>query len=167
MAPRSILLVLVTALTGCGSPGGAPAFIDGHADVSTRMSVIAQRFELDRSQGGMSEVAADVGRCYAEATRYSVVQTFALRDCLILDYVGYRTSAVGSHAAVKPALPFFSDQAAPQRWEHYGPLAQFDTSQRLYAYLANSSSLVQNDLVKINSAPSRKYWMRTSRASAG
>ncbi len=67
-----------------------------------------------------------------------------------------------SRPAFKMAMPFFLDQVALQRWAHYGPLAKFDTPQRLAAYLTNSNGLVQNNLVKINSSPSRKYWLRSS-----
>jgi hypothetical protein len=104
----------------------------------------------------MSEVMADIDRCYASATRF-VVQTFALRDCLVLDYVGYWTDVNVGRRAFKIALPFFENQVASQRWGHYGPLAQFDTPQRLLAYLANSNGLVQIDLAQISPAPARGH----------
>ena len=86
LIPAALLAAL--SLNGCAAPGGGPAIIDDHADVTTRMPTIASRFDQDRRRGGMSEVMADSDRCYASATRF-VVQTFALRDCLVLDYVGY------------------------------------------------------------------------------
>lgn len=42
------------------------------------------------------------------------------------------------------ALPYFEDQVSAQYWAHYGPLAQFDTPQRLMA-----------DLVQLNAGPVR------------
>jgi hypothetical protein len=156
MIPRLVPAALLTALSlnGCAAPGGGSAIIDDHADVTTRMLTIANRFEQDRRRGGISEVVADIDQCYASATRF-VVQTFALRDCLVLDYVGYWTDVNVGRRAFKTALPFFEDQVASQRWGHYGPLAQFDTPQRLLAYLANSNGLVQIDLAQISRAPAR------------
>lgn len=150
MIQRLIPAALLTALTlaGCAAPSGGPAIIDDHADVTTRMLTIASRFEQDRRRGGMLEVTADIDRCYASATRF-VVQIYALRDCLVLDYVGYWTDVNVGRRALKMSLPFFEDQVASQRWGHYGPLAQFDRPQRLLAYLANSNGLVQIDLAQM------------------
>lgn len=42
------------------------------------------------------------------------------------------------------ALPYLEDQVFTQCWTHYGPLAQFDTPQRLMA-----------DLAQLNAGPVR------------
>jgi len=44
----------------------------------------------------------------------------------------------------KVALPYLEDQVSTQYWAHYGPLAQFDTPQRLMA-----------DLAQLNAGPVR------------
>lgn len=144
---RSVLLGAL-ALSGCT----APVVVEPHADVPTGMWNIASRFEQDRRQGGMAGVIADIEQCYASATG-PVVKVYTLRDCLVLDYVGYRTDVTIGRRLWHQALPYFEDKAATARWTWYGMLAQFDTPTRLVEYLRNAEASVQLDLAQINAAP--------------
>jgi len=135
------------ALAGCATP----TVVDSHATVPVRMFNIAGRFEQDRRQGGMTGVTADIERCYASAT-VPVVKIYELRDCLVLDYVGYQTDVTIGRRQFRVAMPYFEDQAAFARWTRYGPPAQFDNPNRLVAYLSNGNGLVQLDLARIEAA---------------
>jgi len=132
------------ALAGCATP----AVIDSHATVPVRIFNIASRFEQDRRQGGMTAVTTDIEQCYAAAT-LPVVKIFELRDCLVLDYVGYQTDVTIGRRHFGVAMPYFEDRTAFARWAKYGPPAQFDNPNRLIAYLSNGNGLVQLDLARI------------------
>ena len=119
--------------------------MDSHADVTTRMFNIASRFEQARHQGGMTGVTADIEKCYATAA-FLVAKIFELRDCLVLDYVAYRSFGVA-------ASPYFEPKTITARWTRYGAPAQFDTQNRLARYVQNAYSLVQADLAQMNAAP--------------
>lgn len=143
MMPRHPLVaLLVLCAAGCSRTGAGPAVLDPRADADTRMTAIAARFEADRNRGGMSGVIADIEGCYASAVR-PVTRVYALRDCLVLDYVAYKTDVAVGRGAYGQGLPYFSDQTATQRWGRYGPLAQFDSPQRLLRYLDDANGLVQ------------------------
>ena len=136
-------------LAGCAAE---PVVIDSHTDVTTRMAAIASRFEQARHEGGMAGAVADIEKCYATATLL-VAKVFELRDCLVLDYVAYRTDFTIGRRLFGGPLPYFEDQVAAMRWVKYGKLAQFDSPGRLAEYLRNTNALVQADLAQMNAAP--------------
>ena len=149
--PAALLGLL--AVGGCAQIGGAPIIVGSHASVPERMMAIASRFEQDRRQGGMSGVIGGIGQCYASAANL-VIEIYAVRDCLVLDYAAYWTDMkVGRRLNGGRPLPFFEDRTATERWARYAPLAQFDTPQRMLNYLKDSNTLVQMDLAQINAGP--------------
>ena len=142
----SVFLALLAA--GCM----APITIDPHADVATRMNTIADRFDEDRRKGGMAGVIADVEKCYASAIG-RVIQVFALRDCLVLDYMGYRMDVEVRRRLWNQTLPYYEDDVAASRWTRYGMLARFASGQRLSEYMENARQLVLIDLARKDAAP--------------
>jgi hypothetical protein len=83
----------------------------------------------------MTGVTADIEKCYATAA-FLVAKIFELRDCLVLDYVAYRSFGVA-------ASPYFEPKTITARWTRYGAPAQFDSQNRLARYVQNAYSLVQ------------------------
>ena len=100
----------------------------------------------------MAGAVADIEKCYATATLL-VAKVFELRDCLVLDYVAYRTDFTIGRRLFGGPLPYFEDRVAAMRWVKYGKLAQFDSPGRLAEYLRNTNALVQADLAQMNAAP--------------
>jgi hypothetical protein len=137
------------ALSGCATP----AVTEAHADPATRMLAVAQRFDQDRRTAGMAGVIDDIGKCYARASSL-VIEIYALRDCLVLDYVAYRTDVTIGRRIDGAPLPFFTDQAFAARAGRYAQLDGFTTTQQLMKYLTDTNELVQLDLrTQINAAP--------------
>lgn len=143
---------LIAGLSGCGPNGLTPTVLGTRTDVPSRMMAIAMVFERDRRQGGMAGVIAGVDKCYAAAT-FPVVNIMGVRDCMILDYVGYRTDVTVGRKAFGLALPFYEDRAAMTRLQRYAPMAQLEPQTRMLRYLTDSSFLVQQDLAQINAEP--------------
>ncbi len=80
------LMALSIAPNACTTP----AMIEPHADPGTQMNAIAQRVEQACRQREMTRVIENIGNCYAASTS-PVIGVFALRDCLVLDYITYRS----------------------------------------------------------------------------
>jgi hypothetical protein len=110
--------ILALALSGCATP----AVTESHADPATRMLAVAQRFDQDRRTAGMID---DIGKCYARASAL-VIEIYALRDCLVLDYVAYRTDVTIGRRIDGGPLPFFTDQAFAARAGRYAQMDQGD-----------------------------------------
>jgi hypothetical protein len=133
------------ALSGCG------AVIDPHASAGNRMMGIAARFEEDQHRGGMSGVIDDIQNCYIAAT-LPVIKVYALRDCMVLDYVGYREDVRIGRRIFHQALPYFEDRAFLDRQIHYAPLDGFQGSQ-IVTYMLDAYQAVQFDRRQINAGP--------------
>jgi hypothetical protein len=131
-------------LTACSTP----VVLRQHADARTRMRAIAVRFLNDQQQGGMAGVIADIEACYAGVT-HPVIDVYALRDCLILDYVAYHNDHTVGQAFGAGPLPYFTDATAIQRWKNYGLVADYRTPAELAGYLRDASQLVQIDIDQI------------------
>ena len=118
LLPAAIGSLLV--LGGCATP----VVMDSHADAASRMMVVARRFDASRQSGGMTGIITEVEGCYASATR-PVVQIYARRDCLALDYVGYQYDVTVGRRLFNMATPFYEDAIATTRWTPYAQLAHW------------------------------------------
>ena len=99
-------LIVAAAVAALGLSGCAtPAVEDPHADVGTRMYAIAARFEQARREGGMGGVIVEIDCCYASTTK-PVIELYALRDCITLDYVGYRMDVDVGRRVFHQTLPY-------------------------------------------------------------
>jgi len=68
----------------------------------------------------MAELTTGIEACYRDAT-FPVTKTYALQDCLVLDYTGYRRDVtVGRKLLKSPALPYFADSTFSACAAHYG-----------------------------------------------
>ena len=143
---------IVLGLNACGPNGLTPTVMGSNPGVAARMMVIAATFERDRRQGGMAGVTAGIDKCYAAAT-FPVVNIMGVRDCMVLDYVAYRTDVTIGRTAFGMALPFFDDRVAMARLQRYAPFAQLEPQSRMLRYLNDSNGLVQQDLAQINAEP--------------
>lgn len=114
--------------------------------------MVARRFDASRQSGGMTGIITEVEGCYASAT-HPVVQIYALRDCLALDYVGYQYDVNVGRRFFKMATPFYEDAAASTRWTPYAQLAQFKTPGQFMGYMNDANALVQLDLAALNPHP--------------
>lgn len=143
---------MLLGLGGCGPNGLTPTITGSNAGVTARMMAIAATFERDRRQGGMAGVTEGIDKCYSAAT-FPVVNIMGVRDCMVLDYVGYRTDVTIGRTAFGMALPFFEDRVAMTRLQRYAPLARLEPTSRMLGYLTDASGLVQQDLAQINAEP--------------
>ncbi|MGI4796153.1 MAG: hypothetical protein ACRYG8_19270 [Janthinobacterium lividum] len=136
---RLIGLAMPLIVTGCVlAPTSQPVTAQSE---DARYARLAQRYDTDKQQGGMSAVIGDVIQCYQAAT-YPAVAIMPLRDCLILDSEGAREDRVASKA-FGMTLPFYSHQAKVQRWGHYGPLAGFTDPRVLAQYISDGAYEVE------------------------
>ena len=143
-----LVLPVLLAVAGCAQL----AVDDLEPDIGSRMHAIASRFEQSRRTGGMSGVIADIEQCYASATQL-VIKVNALRDCLVLDYVGYRTDVDIGRRLFHQSLPYFVDPTFVTRQAHYGQLDGFPTPPQQMQYLRDANALVQLDIRQMNVAP--------------
>lgn len=144
------------AMAGCAQIGMAPTIAGDRLPIKDRMFTIASRYEQDRREGGMAGVAEGIAKCYNMATS-PVVVIYGVRDCLILDYVASLTVMTGRRQDPGLKVPFLQFQTASARWDHYAPMAQFDSRQRMIRYLNDSNDIVQVDLGQINVGPLMGY----------
>jgi hypothetical protein len=151
MSPRLKIVPPAVATALALAACSTPVVVQQHADVNTRMRAIATRFVHDQQQGGMAGVIADIDACYASAT-HPFADVLNLRDCLVLDYVGYHEDqTVGRSFGMGP-LPYFADPTSVQRWKNYGLLADYRTPAELPGYMRDSNQFVQIDVAQIKAA---------------
>ncbi len=140
-------IALTAALCGLASCA-PPVVLQQHADVSTRMHLVAQRFVADQQRGGMAGVTEDIEACYARATS-PAVDVYTLRDCIVLDDVAYRHDMTVGRSFGMGSLPYFAPTVITQRWEKYGPMAQYQSLQEIAGYTRDANDLVQIDLAQM------------------
>jgi len=74
---------------------------------------------------------------------FPVVNIMGVRDCMVLDYVEYRTHVTIGRTAFGMVLPFFEDRVGMARLQRYAPMAQLEPPARILRYLNDSNGLVQ------------------------
>ena len=136
------------ALTGCSTL----AVQDKHADVKTRLWRVASRMEMDRRQGGMAQAIADITQCYEDAT-VPLVKVYALRDCMVLDYAGYRLDMTIDRRLNGGPLPYYEDKVFADRVTKYGKMDGFATGEQLVPYLQDADVPVRQDTALLNAGP--------------
>jgi len=142
---KAIFALLALMLSACA----VPAVEDEHANAGTRMQGVAARFEQARRRGGMAAVVSEIDDCYRSAT-FPLIKVYALRDCLVLDYVGYRTDVTIGRRLFHQALPFFEDKAFTGRASHYAQLDSFTSPAQLANYFKDAGTLTQYDIGQLN-----------------
>jgi len=142
---RASCAFLLLVLSACATP----AIEEPHEDAGTRMQNVAARFEQARRRGGMAGVIADIDDCYKSATA-PIIKVYSLRDCLVLDYVAFRTDVAIGRRLFHQALPFFEDQVFVRRTSHYAQIDGFTSPAQLANYFNDAGTLVQYDIGQIN-----------------
>ena len=137
---KSLIVAAAVAdlvLSGCATPA-----VEGpHADIATRMDAIAARFEQALRTGGMAGVIMEIDNCYASATK-PVIRLYALRDCVTLDYIGYRMDVDVGRRLFHQSLPYFTDTAFSTRADHYAQLDGFTSPAQLAQYPGDTNEAV-------------------------
>lgn len=100
----------------------------------------AGRFDHAFRTGGMTDVAADIDDCYADAMRSH--QSIAIRYCLVYDDFGDRFAAQMNKQASLPIPPFFQPATVYPRMARYSGPAGFNDAQIMSGYLQQGSNTI-------------------------
>ncbi len=147
-------LIRVAAACAALSLGGCYLAIqDPTTDPATRNAAIAARFQQDFHQGGMAGVIDDIEKCYA-ASSTPIIKVNALRDCMVLDYTGYRTDVTVGQGILKEApFPYFEVRTVADRLKHYSHLAEMDDPIQSATYLRVAYEQITRDMVSMTQGP--------------
>ncbi len=124
-----------------------PVAQDFQADTQGRMRDLAARYMRDQ-EAGMAGIIGDVEDCYASGSP-SRNDIYALRDCFILDAVGFREDSRFDRILGIGNLPYYQERTRAARWSHYGRLAGFGDTEYQVLYMVKGAALVETEIRKM------------------
>lgn len=148
---RTLVPLFMMTVSGCTTPTGI-VVQDPEPDAATEISTVAYRFEQARRTGGMAGVVQSVQDCYRDAT-VPFTKIWALRECIVLDYAGYRMDVDIGRRILHDPIPYFSDAEFGPRSVRYAKMDGFSSPQQLTNYLVDAQAAVQADLAQLNQNP--------------
>lgn len=164
MTPKSSASIgILLLLAGCSVPsapgqtpnGGMHPFVNNSGsglDFKTQMNEVAAEYAGALSWNSPEHVNSAVERCYYGRANGSIIGGSAyegVRQCLALDYAAYKDNQIATHHYKLPGNPYFSREAAAQRWTIYGPRAGFDDADSMMQYMRGSYAFVKPDQLNI------------------
>ena len=124
-------------------------------DFKTQMNEVAGEYAGALAWNTPERVNYAVESCYSGRGNGAFIGRFgyeAARQCLALDYAAYKDNQIATHHYRLPGNPYFSREAAAQRWGVYGPRAGFDNSDSMMQYMRGSYAFVKPDQLNITNS---------------
>ena len=157
---------ILLLLAGCSLPpasgqtndGGVRPLVDNVGsglDFKTQMNEVANDYAGALSWNAPEHVNYAVESCYSGRGNGAFIGRFGYegaRQCLALDYAAYKDNQIATHHYRLPGNPYFSREAAAQRWGIYGPRAGFDNADSMMQYMRGSYAFVKPDQLNITNS---------------
>jgi hypothetical protein len=160
-------LGFVLLVGGCAvppSPGQADTALthpvisnDPGPDYRTVMTNIGIDYAAELSWHDPQRVITAVDYCYKDSGAFQGIKgQNDTRRCLAMDYAAYKDNQIATHDYRTPGIPYFSEDAAAQRWAIYGPQAGFTTADAMFQYMRGTYAFIhptQVDVTKSRTPP--------------
>jgi len=145
------------ALAGCTVPStlGQSGYSGTHPVISNSdptpnyrvaMTDVGNQYAADLSWHDPRRVNDDVDNCYKTRGNGSIQGIYGIQNtrwCLALDYVAYKDNQRATHNYKLAGNPYFSREAAEQRWTVYGPRAGFTDPEAMFSYMRGTYAFVK------------------------
>jgi hypothetical protein len=66
-----------------------------------------------------------------------------------MDYAAYKDNQIATHNYRTPGIPYFSMDAAQQRWATYGPQAGFTSADEMFQYMRGTYAFIHPTQVAV------------------
>jgi len=126
-----------------------------YPDYKDEMIQIGTEYDADLSFNDLSRVSTDVANCYKEKENHAFLGNYRvqqIRYCLALDYVAYKDNQAATHNYRTPGNPYFDKETTIQRWDHWGPEAEFTDAESMFKYMRGTYAFVKPTQVNITNS---------------
>jgi hypothetical protein len=126
---------------------------DPGPDYRTVMTNIGVNYAAELSWHDPQRVISAVELCYRNSVAFQGIKgQNDTRRCLAMDYAAYKDNQIATHNYRTLGIPYFSEDAAAQRWAIYGPQAGFTTADAMFQYMRGAYAFIHPTQVSVTNS---------------